>query len=156
MTVCSAQSTRGQSTTASGNKKLTLSSPPFVPKPPVRPPTATLLCLQCLTVCVSVKDRALVIQHNEQWGGGERCAYFVRSSSTPLVRRGRVGVHETDDGRMKGGSLLMLLSGKQLRLDKLGAIASHLTTEKIGLVVQLVATMSPISGMSHLQYLDGR
>ena len=50
----------------------------------------------------------------------------------------------------------MLLSGKQLRLDKLGAIASHLTTEKIGLVVQLVATMSPISGMSHLQYLDGR
>ena len=67
-----------------------------------------------------------------------------------------MGVHETDDGGMKGGSLLMLLSGKQLRLDKLGAIASHLTTEKIGLVVQLAATMSPISGMPHLQYLDGR
>ena len=156
MTVCSAQSTRGQSTTASGNKKINPFLAALCPQATGAPPTATLLCLQCLTVCVSVKDRALVIQHNEQWGGGERCAYFVRSSSTPLVRRGRVGVHETDDGGMKGGSLLMLLSGKQLRLDKLGAIASHLTTEKIGLVVQLVATMSPISGMSHLQYLDGR
>ena len=51
-----------------------------------------------------------------------------------------MGVHETDVGGMKGGSLLMLLSDKKLQLDKLGVIASHLTTEKIGLVVQLVAT----------------
>lgn len=64
------------------------------------------------------------------------CALFFDTSSSA----GEGGVHETDVGGMKGGSLLMLLSDKELQLDKLGVIASHLTTEKIGLVVQLVAT----------------